>query len=453
MEPRIPHPELKHLKKDCPSLTVEWAIDTPCPVVDDAVTALRKALTCSVHLRSGQTAFFVDRMFSELPRALRLVYGTRPVRFLLRQPAAAKLLRSLSRHFPADRRFVRQIQRIKPDVVVACPTNVGGSPEFKYVVAARKLKIPSVIPILSWDTLTTKEALPVVPDALLSWNRSHQEEATDLHLIPAERIVVCGAFKFDHCFRAAEVLSSRRDFHVELGLPDEARYVAYPGSSPALEIDEARNVYELAQRLRKHPRRELRRLHVVYRPHPQDRQGVQRLKELPNVRIQSSRREDVEPPIPTRHVFRDLYNLLFHSAAVIGVNTSAFWEAMILNRPCIAIQSERYRSTQSQVLHFQQIARSGALAIADADGSLEELCEIIEGVDSRECHRRRFVREVIRPRGRESDASEVAAGVIVGCARGEEAVAIHSERRIRSPATDSLRSANTCQVTRCEGMP
>jgi len=40
MEPRVPHPELEHLKKDCPSLTVEWAIDTPRPVVDDAITAV-----------------------------------------------------------------------------------------------------------------------------------------------------------------------------------------------------------------------------------------------------------------------------------------------------------------------------------------------------------------------------------------------------------------------------
>ncbi|MFQ5473249.1 MAG: hypothetical protein ACE5FA_10245, partial [Dehalococcoidia bacterium] len=160
----------------------------------------------------------MDRMFSELPWALRLIYRTRPVRFLLRQSAATRFLRSLSRHFPADRRFVRQIQAIRPDVVVASPTNVAGSPEFKYVVAAQKLGISSVIPVLSWDTLTTKEALPVAPDVLLSWNQCHKDEATSLHLIPPDRIVVCGAFKFDHCFRATEVLSSRGDFHGELGL-------------------------------------------------------------------------------------------------------------------------------------------------------------------------------------------------------------------------------------------
>jgi len=285
---------------------------------------------------------------------------------------------------------------------------------------------------------------------LLSWNQSHKDEATGLHLIPPDRIVVCGALKFDHCFRAAEVLSSRRDFHGELGLPEDAKYVAYPGSSPALMIDEVQNVYDLAQRLRRHPHRELRSLYVVYRPHPHERQDMQLLRKLPNVRIQPSRHEAVDPPTPTRRVFRDLYNLLFHSQAVIGVNTSAFWEAMILNRPCIAIQSERYRSTQSQVLHFQQIALSGALAIADLHGGLEELREIIEGVDSRKCHRERFVREVIRPHGRDVDASDVAARVIVRCARGEDAVTIRSARQIRSRTMGRMRMANECQITRCE---
>src|SRR5262245_57733618 len=57
----------------------------------------------------------------------------------------------------------------------------------------------------------------------------------------------------------------------------------------------------------------------------------------------------------TEEARADYFDALFYSAAVVGVNTSAFLEAGIVGRPVFAISLPEYRDNQDGTLHFRYL--------------------------------------------------------------------------------------------------
>src|SRR5439155_21965522 len=52
---------------------------------------------------------------------------------------------------------------------------------------------------------------------------------------------------------------------------------------------------------------------------------------------------------------QNYFDSLYHSAAVVGINTSAQIEAAIVGRPVHTILAEQYRETQNGTLHFHYL--------------------------------------------------------------------------------------------------
>ena len=62
------------------------------------------------------------------------------------------------------------IEEIAPDVVVVSPMVHFFTPELEYVKAAKAAGIPSVLAVASWDNLTNKGKMKVMPDVVAVWN-------------------------------------------------------------------------------------------------------------------------------------------------------------------------------------------------------------------------------------------------------------------------------------------
>ena len=98
----------------------------------------------------------------------------------------------------------------------------------------------------------------------------------------------------------------------------------------------------------------------------------------------------------------DYFDSLYHSAAVIGLVTSAFLEAAIVGRPVLTFTLPEYRIHQEAMIHFQYLmtVEGGLLhTAADIDAHLEQLAAAVAAGQVREDRNRRFISAFVRPQG------------------------------------------------------
>jgi hypothetical protein len=341
----------------------------------------------------------------------------------VRLPGARRLLATkpiscahgvLERMAPASKAIVRQLMAAQPDIVVASPANLTHSEEIEYVKAARSLGIPSVVPVLSWDNLTTKGLIHVQPDLTLVWNETQRDEAMRVHDIPPERTAVTGSPFFDPWFQETEPPEPRDAFCRRVGLDPERPFAVYLGSSTNIANDETWLVRALARELREAADPDIRSLQLLVRPHPANAKVHAQLEE-PDVVVwpKAGRLPDSDS---SRQEFRAT---LEHAVAAVGINTSGMIDAVIADRPCVALVVPEYDSTQSLAVHFTHLLRANTLELANGpQACVELLLALLRGADSTRDARARFVQAFVRPRGLGTSAGELAAHAIELAAKG-----------------------------------
>jgi hypothetical protein len=358
--------------------------------------------------RKEQSEYYLNRWKGYLPRLLRLAFKSRWARSLLAKDDSQEKLRKFERRAPPDKRIIRWLEEHRPDIVVASPINMRYSEEVEYIKAAQALGIPTVVPVLSWDNLTTKGLFHIIPDLTLVWNQAHFDEAVSIHRVPPEKIVITGSPFFDKWFEAADVNVTREEFCRKVGLDASKPFIAYLGSSANIARDETWLVRELVSCLRQHPNPDFKRAGILVRPHPA------------NARIYEQLNEDQVSVWPRKGTLpdseeskQDFLSTLRYSIATVGINTTGMIDAVIADQPCITIMPEQYRATQTQAVHFQHLLESGALeVVSDAAQCVDAVERLWNGVDSKKEARRRFVRQFVRPHGLARAAGEMAAQAI-----------------------------------------
>lgn len=344
-------------------------------------------------------------------RPLRKALKRRAFNRFLASEQTRKILRRIEPFIPPDRAVTRFLQAERPEILVASPFIFFYSEEVEYVKAARALGIPTVVAVLSWDNLTSKGTFHIVPDWTFVWNASLAREATMLHDIPHDKIFATGAPVFDFWFEMKPLLD-RPTFCAKIEIDPQRPFILYLCSSAFIAGDETLFVRELAEVLAEHPR--TRNANLVVRPHPLNASIWKGFKAR-KVTIWPERVAWVDVP----EAKQEYYDTLFHSAALMGINTSAFLEAAILGKPCVTVVAERYRAKQTELGHFAHLLNANFLEVAS---SLPEAASIfgaiLDGRDTKREQRDRFVHEFIRPWGIDRPASNIMAAAI-------EAIADH----------------------------
>ena len=396
--------------------------------------ASREARSYASYCRRGpEVVFYRDRWRRYLPRWLEwLVEHSRWADALFYQPLMQKLLGTVERLTPASRAIVAALGRDRPDCIVASPVNMLHDEEVEYVKAAKALRIPSVVPVMSWDNLTTKGLLHVEPDFLLAWHSGHRQEAQDIHGVGAGHVVVTGSPFFDKWFSSERRISSRTATCRRMGISPGGPYLLYLGSSANIARDESWLVLALVRALREASDPMLHRLQVVFKPHPGGSlRNARALPRLDKAGILVWPRERGRPDTADEvHEFRAM---LHHAAVVVGVNTTGMVDAILCDRPCLALAVKRYRSTQIDTMHFRRMLESNAFLVAHSVRNAAALVgRTLAGDDPTAAARRRFAVAYARPRGVGAEAGEAAAIAIelAGSRLSAEAITAAIDREL-----------------------
>lgn len=326
--------------------------------------------------------------------------NTQPVRRKLKDRSFQARLREMERKIPVDTDIRKEIQRHNPDVVLLMPLLHPNSRETEYMRAARSLGIPTVYYLVSWDNLASTGTFHGYPDYSIVWNEPLADELTLLHDFPRNRTYFTGAPRFSYLFENPQHDILPKDlFHQQAGLDVGKPYLLYVCSTFLVrtdhhkELNEGTLILKLSDAFEGDPR--TRDMVILVRPHPTNLGFVSKIldQKRPNIKV-----FPINGEIPdTEEKRRRYYSSIYHATAVAGVNTTAFLEASSLDKPCITVYSEQFFETQ-QLPHFHHLTDGNFLETAQgADGLVEIVGNIRNGMDVRAGERRAFVKRFLSP--------------------------------------------------------
>lgn len=327
-----------------------------------------------------------------------------------------RLLDRIDHALPPSPAIERFLDEQRPDLAIITPlVGVVASSQLDLLRSVRARGVPAAVCVWSWDHLSSKAIIRDVPDRLFVWNDVQKREALDMHGVPPERVVVTGAQCFDRWFNR-QPSRGRADFVRHVGLPDERPYVLwvcsalFPGSP-----SEAEFVMKWTAQLRASADPRLRDVGILIRPHPSRAREWDDVnwRAVPGVAFRGGNPVDDQSRA-------DYFDSLHYSAAVVGLNTSAFIEAGIAERPVLAILPPEFSASQEGTLHFRYLIEGGLLTTARSLQEHEaQLSAMLQEVPAAVSKRQQdFVRGFVRPRGLDVSATRVMADALESLARG-----------------------------------
>lgn len=341
-----------------------------------------------------------------LRKTERGAWGTHAGRSLL-----SAWYRLLERSIPVNDQIDAFFAEHRPDLLLVSPLIEPGSPQREYIRAAQMRRITTVLCVGSWDNLTNKGLIHGRLDLVTVWNEYMRREAIELHGVPPERIAVTGAVQFDDWFTWKP--NPREMFCARVGLDSTQPYLLYLCSSKFVAPDEATFVRTWVNQLRQSSSAGLRNLAVLIRPHPQNEHQWRRVDpaDLPHCTIYPK-----AGAVPIDAASKaDYFDSIYHSASVVGINTTAEIESAIVGRSVYTLLAPEFQDTQGGTLHFHYLKDVGGGVVHVAHDFPEHLAQLDAGLrgksnDEERC--RRFVELFVRPHGIDKTATSRLVGEI-----------------------------------------
>jgi hypothetical protein len=323
--------------------------------------------------------------------------------------------RSLEALIPVRSEVERLFEDEHFDLLLVTPLLYFGSKQVDYVRCARRRGISSVLGVGSWDHLTTKGLIHEQLDRVLVWNDLQKVEADELHGVPPDRVTVTGAQAYDHWF-TAQPATTREEFCARVGLPADRPYLLYLCSSPFIAPHEVGFVRSWIEAVRASGDPVLREVGILLRPHPQNASQWSDvdLSSIPDTVIWP--RAGANPIRPEAR--SEYYDSMFHSHAVVGLNTSALIESGIVGRLVYSIRSAEFSDTQEGTLHFHHLSQGGLLQLSDSlPEHVAQLERSFDDVEQDRARIREFVRAFVRPHGLDEVATTRVVAAIEDAGR------------------------------------
>jgi hypothetical protein len=397
-------PPVEQLAKDYPNVTFGAAPESSGDDWRWAASRLRHGLE---YLR------YQDRMFSDTPKIRDRSRERTPGAFVTlgdairryapwsRRPVSA-LVDWFERAIPEDQVVRAFVESQRPELLVITPLIGLGSQQIDYLRVGRALGIPTALGVWSWDHLSSKALIRDLPDRVFVWNDTQKQEARRLHRVPEDRIVVTGAQCFDQWFDR-QPSRDRTAFCRAVGLGTERPFLLYVCSAPFLGSQpEAPFVADWIGRLRGSGLARLRDLPIVVRPHPSRRAewDAVDLSGFSDVVLWGG------PPVDA-NARADYFDSLYHSALVVGLNTSAFIEAGIVGRPVFTILLPEWYENQLGTVHFRYLFEAGGGLLTSATTYDAHFSQLDEALARPLTQVRPFVRAFVRPHGLDVPATPI----------------------------------------------
>jgi UDP-N-acetylglucosamine:LPS N-acetylglucosamine transferase len=240
-----------------------------------------------------------------------------------------------------------------------------------FLVTARRLGLPIVAHVASWDHTVGKGVIAPFCDVYVVQNRTMEDDLIRYHDIAPERIVVTGWPQTDvyaRCRPKREFDALLGSWGFDPGLP----LIAVMGNTPTNAPYESRFVQRVVQWWEAEGRS---RMTLLFRPHPRDRDWQERFApalSTPGVHVQEPSFTDLET----------LATLLQHAACVVANAGTILLEAIVNDRPAVCVlydegapAGENWALKNVVGEHYRELAASAAFHPArrfeDVTGGIE----------------------------------------------------------------------------------
>jgi len=341
-----------------------------------------------------------ERAATRVPARLRPWLRLPLLQWRITRRAIAAVLASIERAVPPDAGVMSVIHAHRPDVLLLTPLVEFASDQIEYVKGAQRLGVRTGLCVHSWDNLTTKGLIRLLPDRIFVWNDAQRREAVSLHRATAGQVQVTGAPVYDQWFERRPT-SSRAAFCSRAGLTDTRPFFLYLCSSPFIAPDEVSFITRWLAAVRSAADSDVRQTGILIRPHPSADPRIWAAFDpaaFENVVVWPAAGAN---PVDAASK-DDYFDSMYHAAAAVGINTSAQIEAGIVGRRVYSVRVPECRGTQEETIHFQHLLQEGGGLLSMAD-TLDEHVSALGGAlraGASEASRvREFVRRFVRPAG------------------------------------------------------
>lgn len=349
------------------------------------------------------------RMCQYLPVSFRNSMARMPfLRFVIAFRSVDFLLSLCEYLTPPDAGITDYIRTARSSAVVVSYRNFPcTSPDIDYLKSAKALRVPAILLTPSWDNLTTKSLIQVMPDAALVWNEEHAHAVHEYHRVPRTKIKIVGAPQFDAWFNRRAPFQTRAEFSASFALNPNQTFLLYISSASAGRRNpDAIRILREACDASTDPL--VRGVHILVRPYP----GYEEFSEVENV----SGITVLPAPAEGRRTLNDdtlFYDSIFHSCAVVALDSAAFFDVMAIGRPGIVYRDARFADIQSAE-HFSALMGRGALYESFSGPECAvTVSRLLSGSDALASLRAAYLARYIRPRGIERNAGDSVVDEIV----------------------------------------
>jgi UDP-N-acetylglucosamine:LPS N-acetylglucosamine transferase len=283
------------------------------------------------------------------------------------------LERAMERWFFSARRHVpgRLLETMRRDCSALVLSNVQPASAVPFLAAARRLRLPVVAHVASWDHTVGKGVISRNCDLYVVQNRVMEDDLRRYHGIGPERVRVTGWPQTD-LFHPRRPRAAYEELLRGYGLDPGRPVVLVAGNTPSNAPYEGAFV----QRLVEWWEREAGdRVQLLFRPHPRDTGWRERFRA-------ASTREGIVVQHASYTDLADLATLLEHVDVVVCNAGTILLDALVGDRPAVCVlydegapPGESWAAKNVVGKHYEELAASGAFYRA------ERFDEVVAGIE------------------------------------------------------------------------
>jgi hypothetical protein len=274
--------------------------------------------------------------------------------------------------------------------------------------SCKRLGIPVVVIVHSWDVLPARGLLSVRPDRLLVWNKFMFDDAVRLHGMPNDRIDIVGVPQYETYRNLAES-TDRQAFRYRLGIPEGSKILTYTCSAEWVVPDEYEIVRELVNSVTNNI---FGQTFLIIRLLPGGERNRHYLSEYEDSDL-PVRLDMPDPSFAAMNAgtpdsgesIRNFVELMQYSDVVINVASTITLDAILFDRPVVcpkfhlSVASTDWNSIENvyRSSHFSRVVDSGAVHLPERVEEMFEAIDISLCVPDEKSKERRQLAEEMMP--------------------------------------------------------
>lgn len=310
-------------------------------------------------------------------------------------PRLAAVERGMARRHFSARRYAPSslLARMRAECEALVVDNLQAQVSMPFLTVARRLGIPVVGYVASWDHTVGKGVVSPYLNRYVVQNETMRDDLVRYHAIDPTRIVVTGWPQTDVYHRKR----SRDEYEAvlaRLGLDPARPVVLFAGNTPTNSPYEGNLVARSVSWWEESGARD--RFSMIFRPHPRDNRVQERF-------AVAKRRQGIAVQDPSYTDMEDLATLLQHVDCVVANAGTILLDAIVNDCPAVCVTfdegappGERWAELNLGGDHYRELAESGAfLRAADFSQLTTRIEQTLAQPEALAGQRRRVARQVV----------------------------------------------------------